>query len=43
MPPGWADAFADVPRAAFVPDLAWVHDLATGTYTPPDHTRDPEG
>ncbi|WTX01127.1 methyltransferase domain-containing protein (plasmid) [Streptomycetaceae bacterium NBC_01309] len=42
MPPGWAEVFAAVPRAAFVPDLVWAHDPATGTYTALDRTQAPE-
>lgn len=30
MTSGWAPAFAAVPRTAFLPDLMWPHDAATG-------------
>ncbi|MEU8138820.1 methyltransferase domain-containing protein [Streptodolium elevatio] len=42
MPPGWADIFAAVPRAVFVPDLVWAHDNATGAYTALDRSSDPD-
>ncbi|MER0241959.1 methyltransferase domain-containing protein [Streptomyces sp. HSW2009] len=37
----WAEAFAAVPRAAFLPELVWVHDMATGRSTPVDRREDP--
>ncbi|WP_282206027.1 methyltransferase domain-containing protein [Kitasatospora fiedleri] len=36
----WAPAFAAVPRALFLPDLIWAHDMATGTSRPLDRTAD---
>jgi protein-L-isoaspartate O-methyltransferase len=30
LAPDWAAAFAAVPRAAFLPDVMWPHDAATG-------------
>lgn len=41
MTADWAPAFAAVPRAAFLPDLMWPHDAATGQAVAVDRTVDP--
>ncbi|CAM5547415.1 MULTISPECIES: methyltransferase domain-containing protein [Streptomyces] len=38
----WAGAFADVPRAAFLPELMWPWDMAAGRSVPVSRTGDPE-
>ncbi|MCS0635044.1 methyltransferase domain-containing protein [Streptomyces sp. LP05-1] len=38
----WSEAFDAVPRAAFLPDLAWPHDMDTGTDRAVDRRTDPE-
>ncbi|MFF3154031.1 methyltransferase domain-containing protein [Streptomyces sp. NPDC057910] len=38
----WAPAFAAVPRAAFLPDLIWPFDMASGQSVPVARTREPE-
>ncbi|WP_330317792.1 methyltransferase domain-containing protein [Streptomyces platensis] len=30
LTPDWAETFRAVPRALFLPDLVWAHDMATG-------------
>ncbi|MEV8475176.1 methyltransferase domain-containing protein [Streptomyces sp. NPDC051173] len=42
MTPDWTPAFEAVPRAAFLPDLMWPHDMETGRDVVVDRTRDPE-
>jgi protein-L-isoaspartate O-methyltransferase len=41
VPPEWADAFAAVPRATFLPDLIWPYDMARRTVAPVVRTQDP--
>ncbi|WP_263053848.1 hypothetical protein [Streptomyces avicenniae] len=41
LPPGWEQAFAELPRARFLPDLVWPHDLASDTFSVADRARDP--
>lgn len=38
----WEASFAAVPRSAFLPDLMWPHDLATGRGVPVRRSEDPE-
>ncbi|MER5886845.1 methyltransferase domain-containing protein [Streptomyces sp. NPDC001941] len=38
----WAQAFTDVPRSPFLPDLIWPYDMATGDATPVRWSEDPE-
>jgi protein-L-isoaspartate O-methyltransferase len=37
----WAPAFAAVPRTAFLPDLMWPHDAATGRAVTVNRAEDP--
>ncbi|GAB2696216.1 methyltransferase domain-containing protein [Kitasatospora kifunensis] len=37
----WVAAFEAVPRAQFLPDLMWAHDMARGASVPVDRTADP--
>lgn len=37
----WAPAFEAVPRAAFLPELVWPHDMRTRTSRPVDRRTDP--
>ncbi len=39
----WAPAFDAVPRALFLPDLVWAHDMTTGTSRAVDRTEDERG
>jgi protein-L-isoaspartate O-methyltransferase len=41
MPPGWADAFDAVDRAAFLPDRMWPFDPETGRFAFADRQTDP--
>ncbi|WP_232792497.1 methyltransferase domain-containing protein [Actinacidiphila yeochonensis] len=41
--PGWEAAFAQVPRAAFLPDLVWPYDMARRTTVAVDRALDPSG
>ncbi|MFJ4678109.1 methyltransferase domain-containing protein [Kitasatospora sp. NPDC088783] len=43
VPPAWAPAFDAVPRALFLPDLVWAHDMADGTSRPVDRGVDEAG
>ncbi len=43
MPPDWAPAFEAVPRAAFLPEVMWPHDMATGRSVAVSKEADPEG
>lgn len=43
MAPDWEPAYAAVPRTAFLPDLMWPHDAATGRAVAVDRTEDPAG
>jgi protein-L-isoaspartate(D-aspartate) O-methyltransferase len=38
----WSAVFGAVPRALFLPDVIWAHDMATGTNKALDRTTDPE-
>ncbi|WP_327066850.1 methyltransferase domain-containing protein [Kitasatospora sp. NBC_01302] len=38
VPTPWAATFEAVPRALFLPDLMWAHDMAAGTSVPVDRT-----
>ncbi len=38
----WRSAFAAVPRSAFLPDLMWPHDMATGQSVVVDRAQDPD-
>lgn len=38
----WADTFAAVPRAPFLPDLVWPFDMATGRSVPVSRSAEPE-
>lgn len=40
--PEWADAFRAVPRAAFLPDLVWSYDMASGRSVPVSRAGDPD-
>ncbi|MDT3396183.1 methyltransferase domain-containing protein [Streptomyces sp. B1866] len=42
MTPDWAPAFTAVPRAPFLPDLMWAHDLDTNSNMPVSRADDPE-
>ncbi|MEV5508264.1 methyltransferase domain-containing protein [Streptomyces orinoci] len=42
LTPDWAPAFDAVPRAAFLPDLMWPHDMATGRNVAVDKRQAPE-
>ncbi|WP_255308282.1 methyltransferase domain-containing protein [Streptomyces marincola] len=42
-PAGWEEAFAALPRAAFLPRVMWPHDQVTDTFATIDRTSDPEG
>lgn len=42
LPPGWAPAFAAVPRSAFLPDLMWPFDMAAGRSVPVSKTDAPD-
>ncbi|MEU4210235.1 methyltransferase domain-containing protein [Streptomyces sp. NPDC026206] len=42
LSPDWAPAFHAVPRAEFLPDVMWPHDMATGRNVSVDKARDPE-
>ncbi|WP_062214004.1 methyltransferase domain-containing protein [Streptomyces sp. NBRC 109706] len=42
-PAGWGDAFAEVPRAAFLPPVIWPHDQAGETFARVDARLDPAG
>ncbi|WP_438487462.1 methyltransferase domain-containing protein [Streptomyces sp. S186] len=42
MAPDWAPSFEAVPRAGFLPDLMWPHDMATGRNLVVDRLADPE-
>lgn len=39
---GWAEAFAAVPRDAFLPEVMWPHDRETGTAVAVSRTDEPE-
>ncbi|MDB1088768.1 methyltransferase domain-containing protein [Streptomyces sp. ACA25] len=39
----WQCEFAALPRARFLPDLMWPHDMATRTARPVDRRTDPDG
>ncbi|REE96487.1 methyltransferase domain-containing protein [Thermomonospora umbrina] len=39
----WAEAFQDLPRAAFLPDVLWPKDPETGRRVRVDRVEDPEG
>ncbi|GAB2870770.1 methyltransferase domain-containing protein [Streptomyces mayteni] len=41
VPAEWRAAFAALPRAGFLPDLAWPHDLAADTFSVVDRAADP--
>jgi hypothetical protein len=41
MSPDWAEAFEAVPRADFLPDGIWAHDMVTGSSTYVDRQTDP--
>ena len=41
MSPDWAEAFEAVPRAAFLPDGIWAHDMTTGGSTYVHRLTDP--
>ncbi|UED88709.1 methyltransferase domain-containing protein [Streptomyces profundus] len=43
MPAGWAGAFAEVPRAAFLPPVIWSHDQERETFARLDARVDPAG
>ncbi|MGK4586222.1 methyltransferase domain-containing protein [Kitasatospora sp. HPMI-4] len=43
VPDTWAPVFDAVPRALFLPDLIWAHDMATGKSRPVDRTADEAG
>lgn len=40
--PEWADAFRAVPRAAFLPDLVWSYDMASGRSVPVSRAGGPD-
>lgn len=42
LSPDWADAFRDVPRSHFLPDVMWPHDMATGRSAAIDRRQDPQ-
>ena len=42
LAPEWADAFDAVPRSAFLPDVVWSHDMASGGNTVVDRRSDPD-
>ncbi|MFG3117416.1 methyltransferase domain-containing protein [Streptomyces sp. NPDC048197] len=41
LTPAWAETLRAVPRALFLPDLVWSHDMATGRSVPVSRTDDP--
>ncbi|MFG2527997.1 methyltransferase domain-containing protein [Streptomyces sp. NPDC048516] len=41
LAPDWAETFSAVPRALFLPDLVWAHDMATGRSVPVSRSGDP--
>ncbi|MFI2029907.1 methyltransferase domain-containing protein [Streptomyces buecherae] len=43
LAPEWVDSFAAVPRALFLPDLIWAHDMPTGRSVPVSRDVDPVG
>ncbi|MFE6775467.1 methyltransferase domain-containing protein [Streptomyces sp. NPDC057676] len=43
LAPEWVEAFTAVPRASFLPDLVWAHDMPTGRSVPVARGDDPEG
>ncbi|GAA2316810.1 protein-L-isoaspartate O-methyltransferase [Streptomyces caniferus] len=43
LTPGWAGTSRAVPRALFLPDLVWAHDMATGRSVPISRSDDPAG
>lgn len=43
MTPDWAESFAAVPRAWFLPARFWSHDMATGRSRAVDRATDPDG
>ncbi|WP_107416705.1 MULTISPECIES: methyltransferase domain-containing protein [unclassified Streptomyces] len=42
LTPDWAPAYAHVPRAAFLPDLMWPFDMASGRSVPVSRSDDPQ-
>ncbi|MFG3353857.1 methyltransferase domain-containing protein [Streptomyces sp. NPDC048001] len=38
----WAPAYASVPRSAFLPNLIWPFDMASGRSVPVSHSDDPQ-
>ncbi|WP_345748186.1 methyltransferase domain-containing protein [Streptomyces sp. ODS28] len=42
MTPDWLGAFEDVPRAAFLPEVMWPFDVATGRTVTVDKQQDPD-
>ncbi|MFC8535439.1 methyltransferase domain-containing protein [Streptomyces sp. NPDC057249] len=40
LKPGWVDAYARVPRQAFLPDTIWPYDMATGRTVHVSRTED---
>ncbi|MEU6241144.1 methyltransferase domain-containing protein [Streptomyces sp. NPDC047024] len=42
MSANWLPAFAAVPRAVFLPDVMWPHDMDTGTTVAVDRCEQPE-
>ncbi|MEU1631081.1 methyltransferase domain-containing protein [Streptomyces sp. NPDC020096] len=43
MTSDWAEAFAAVPRSAFLPPVMWPHDMETGRSVPVSKADDPAG
>ncbi len=42
LSPDWAPAYTNVPRAAFLPDLMWPFDMASGRSVPVSRSDDPQ-